>query len=81
VIEIFPGAFDQQGDGLLHHGRLYVFHRHLAFRSQLPFGLSTSAVIPLKARAPCVSAFAAGDALYSQQVLSRCPHRVVPRAQ
>ena len=55
VIETFPGAFDKQGDGLLNHGRLYVFRQHLAFRSQLPFGLSTSAVIPLTVRMPCAA--------------------------
>ena len=49
-MENSPGVPDRQGadTGPLRHGRLYVFHRHLAFDAQLPFGLHTTAVIPRK---------------------------------
>ncbi len=87
MIETFPGAFDKQGDGQLNHGRLYVFRRHLAFRSQLPFGISTSAVIPLKVRCAqlwcrcrrqCFYAgMSSGTAIVRAFASRRCTHSAV----
>ena len=60
-MESFPDALDGQAadSGPLRHGRVYVFHRHLAFDTQLPFGLHTTAVIPRKVRTCTLALFAA----------------------